>query len=153
MALRVTEEEFQALRRRIGVQTARQTLESYGVKGAKIVMPDAATKRPKYGNVRVEVDGMKFDSRHEADVYMALMTDIRNGIYKCVLRQVRFDLGGGPNASAKTRYQYVADFVTIDPDNRVVVWDAKSEITRKNRTYINKRKQMLAEWGIEIREV
>lgn len=153
MSLRMTEEEYAAFRQRVGVFTAKQTLENYGVKGAKIVMPDASPKRPKYGNRRVEIDGMKFDSQHEADVYMALMTDVKNGIYKCVLRQVRFDLGGGPNASAKTRYQYVADFVTIDPDNRVVVWDAKSEITRKNRTYINKRKQMLAEWGIEIREV
>lgn len=153
MSLRMTEEEYEAFRRRVGVFTAKQTLESYGVKGAKIVMPDEKPKRPKYGNRRVEVDGMKFDSQHEADVYMALMTDVKNGIYKCVMRQVRFDLGGGPNASVKTRYQYVADFVTIDPDNKVIVWDAKSEITRKNRTYINKRKQMLAEWDIEIREV
>lgn len=31
--------------------------------------------------------------------------------------------------------------------------DAKSEATRKNRVYINKRKQMRSEWGIEVREV
>ena len=153
MALRVTEEEFEALRRRIGVQRARDILRDYGAGDAKVVTPETKPKRSKYGNRRVEVSGMKFDSQHEADVYLRLMADVKSGLYKCVMRQVRFDLGGGPNAGEKTRYQYVADFVTIDREDRAAVWDAKSEITRKNRTYINKKKQMLAEWGLEIREV
>ena len=60
-------------------------------------------------------------------------------------RQVRFDLPGG--------IQYVADFVTFDRENRAEVLDAKSEITRQNRTYINKRKQMERCLGLTIREV
>ena len=102
--------------------------------------------RNKYGNRRVCVDGMKFDSVHEANVYGELMMRVRAGELRCVLRQVSFDLPGG--------IRYVADFVAIAPDMRIEgVYDAKSEITKKNRVYINKKKQMLACHGIEITEV
>ena len=44
--------------------------------------------------------------------------------------------------------------MTILPNMAIEgVYDAKSEATRKNRVYINKKKQMKACWGIEIREV
>ena len=110
-------------------------------------------KRSKYGNRATVVDGIRFDSKHEAEIYESLMIRVRAGELKCVLRQVRFDLGGGPNADRSTRYKYVADFVTVDPEMRITVIDAKSEITRRNRTYINKQKQMRAEWGIDIIEM
>ena len=103
-------------------------------------------KRAKYGNRKVEIDGMKFDSRHEAAVWQELMLRVKAGELRCVCRQVPFDLPGG--------IRYIADFVAICPDMRIEgVYDAKSEITKKNRTYINKKKQMKACWGIEIREV
>lgn len=106
----------------------------------------AGTRRNKYGNRKTEVDGLKFDSRHEAEVYCELMLRVRAGELKTVCRQVKFDLPGG--------IVYVADFVTITPDMRIDgVYDAKSEITRKNRVYINKKKQMKACWGIEVTEV
>lgn len=114
---------------------------------------DQEKKPSKYRNRKTEVDGILFDSRHEAEIYIQLMELVKCGSLKCVLRQVKFDLGGGANASKETRYRYIADFVTIDSEMRVEVIDAKSEFTRQNRTYINKKKQMLAEWGIEIREV
>ena len=110
-------------------------------------------RRRKYGNEITYVDGIRFDSKHEAEVYQDLMLQVKSGELKCVLRQVRFDLGGGQNAQQDSRYKYVADFVTVDRDFRIRVLDAKSEATRKNRTYINKKKQMLAEWGIEVEEV
>lgn len=110
-------------------------------------------KKPKYGNRKTDVNGIPFDSQHEAEVYLQLMDRVKAGELKCVMRQVRFDLGGGPYCSKESRYQYIADFVTVDPDNRVAVLDAKSEATRKDRTYINKKKQMMAEWGIEVQEV
>ena len=103
-------------------------------------------KRPKYGNRRVEINGMKFDSQHEADVYFGtLLPSWRCGTYKLLARQVPFDLPGG--------IRYIADFVTVSVDGHVSVIDAKSEATRKNRVYINKKKQMKAIWGIEIMEV
>ena len=140
MALRMSEEEYAAF-------LARQR------KGERIAAPASGLlamteepKRPKYGNHRVEVNGMKFDSKHEAEVFLQLDARRRAGELKCVLRQVPFDLPGG--------IRYMADFVAIGADMSVEgVYDAKSEITKKNRTYINKRKQVLAIYGIEIREV
>lgn len=94
MALRMTEEEFaafQARNRRHSTFSAEQK--------------EIPTKRSKYGNRRVEVDGIKFDSQHEATIYQELMLRVRAGELKAVLRQVSFDLPGG--------IRYVADFVTI----------------------------------------
>lgn len=106
--------------------------------------PEAKEKRPKYGNRRVEVDGKKFDSQHEAEVYAGLMLRRRAGELWLVLRQVPFDLPGG--------IRYIADFVTVDPAGHVAVIDAKSEATKRNRVYINKKKQMRSEWGVEVEE-
>ena len=94
----------------------------------------------------VEIDGKKFDSRHEAEVYAELMLRVRAGELRTVCRQVKFDLPGG--------IVYVADFVAITPDMSIEgVYDAKSEATKKNRVYINKKKQMKACWGIDIIEI
>ncbi|MFR3797889.1 MAG: DUF1064 domain-containing protein [Christensenellales bacterium] len=135
MALRMTEEEFAAFQ----VRNRRRSTFSAEQK-------ETPTKRSKYGNRRVEVDGIKFDSQHEATFYQELMLRVRAGELKTVLRQVSFDLPGG--------IRYVADFVTIAPDMHVEgVYDAKSPATKANRVYINKKKQMKACWGIEIREV
>lgn len=138
MSLRITEEEYAALMNR--------RIIPCGDPSFACVISDKETKRQKYGNRRVEVDGMKFDSQHEADVYFGtLYPSWRAGAYKLLARQVPFDLPGG--------IRYIADFVTVSADGEVSVIDAKSEATRKNRVYINKKKQMKAVWGIEIREV
>lgn len=116
--------------------------------GVSLTQMDQAEERPKrnkYGNRRVELDGMKFDSEHEARVYQDLMIRVRAGELKCVCRQVPFDLPGG--------IRYFADFVTIAPDMRIEVLDAKSEATKKNAVYIIKKKQVQAIWGITIKEV
>lgn len=102
-------------------------------------------KRSKYGSQRAEVDGHKFDSKHEAAVYQDLLLRVKSGELKTVLRQVGFDLPGG--------IRYFADFVAIDQENRATVYDAKSEATRQNRVYINKKKQLKACCGLEIVEV
>ena len=140
MALRFTEEEYaQFIRQR---KQGRITTSDL----SPAEPPPPPPKRNKYGNRRVEIDGMKFDSQHEADVYFGtLLPAWKCGAYKLLARQVPFDLPGGIG--------YIADFVTVGADGHVCVMDAKSEITRKNRTYINKKKQMKACWGIEIQEV
>ena len=158
MTLRKTEEEYEAWLKRRGqpvISAPYLDKRTAGDEDPRLTSSgDAeAPKKTKYGNRRTEVDGIMFDSRHEARVYGDLMMRVKSGELKCVLRQVKFDLGGGANAQKDSRYMYIADFVTIDRENHVEVLDAKSDATRKNRTYINKKKQMLAEWGIEIREV
>ena len=145
MGLRMTEEEYKALMGRRGPLQGASARASYADEAE--AWPGAEKpKRQKYGNRRVEVDGLKFDSRHEARVYEELMLRVKAGELRCVIRQVPFDLPGG--------IRYCADFVTIRPDMSIeAVIDAKSEATRKNRVYINKKKQMKACWGIEILEV
>jgi len=124
------------------------------LKGAADPAPDSEPKkRRKYGNEVVYVDGIRFDSKHEAAVYQELMLRVRAGKLKCVCRQVHFDLGGGPHAQKDSRYEYIADFVTLDNQNIADVIDAKSDITRKNQVYVNKKKAMLALWGISITEM
>ncbi len=145
MSLRMTEEEYKALVQRRG------PLQGAAAKAVCADEIDAwpgadKPKRQKYGNRRVEIDGKKFDSQHEANVYQELMLRVKAGELKSILRQVKFDLPGG--------IQYIADFVTIAPDQRIEgVYDAKSEATKQNRVYINKKKQMKACWDIDIKEV
>lgn len=153
MVLRVSEEEYRALAERqlrkratgITPKAAPTCCQPARASGITLEGGEEKPRRQKYGNRRVEVDGMKFDSQHEAQVHAELMLRVRAGALKVVLRQVAFDLPGG--------IRYIADFMTIDHENRVTVYDAKSEITRKNRVYINKKKQMLACCGMEIIEI
>lgn len=139
MALRMTEEEYQEY-------VGRRALPCVPVKPSGVSVADKdRPRRQKYGNRKVTVDGMKFDSQHEADVYAGLMLRVKAGELKTVCRQVKFDLPGG--------IVYIADFVAILPDMRIeAVIDAKSAATKQNRVYINKKKQMRACWGIEIVE-
>ena len=142
MALRWTEEDLKDYQERQKQQPKQRSIVSVPVKQR---VEDAA-RRNKYGNRRVEIDGMKFDSQHEADIYFGtLLPSWKCGAYKLLARQVPFDLPGG--------IKYIADFLTVSVDGHVAVIDAKSAATRKNRVYINKKKQMKAIWGIEIMEV
>lgn len=109
---------------------------------AEAELSAAAPKRPKYGNRRTVVDGITFDSQREADRYGDLKALKIAGEVRWFARQVSFDLPGG--------VKYRADFVVAWRDGSVSVEDAKGMSTRE---YINKRKQMKAVWGIEIREI
>lgn len=134
MALRMTEEEYSDFLKRRG-----------GTERQSVPLIAAGKRKNKYGNIRVEVDGKKFDSRHEADVYGQLTYLRSAGEIKVIMRQVPFDLPGG--------VIYKADFCTVDKNGVFQVIDAKSEATAKDKTYRIKKKQMLDIWGIEILEV
>lgn len=105
----------------------------------------AAPKRAKYGNRKTEADGRIFDSKHEAEVYRDLLMLWKAGEILGVMCQVAFLLPGG--------VKYIADFVTLGKDGRYTVMDAKSEATRKDKTYRLKKRQMRECLGIEIAEV
>ena len=142
MGLRWTEEDLKDYQAR----QKRQALPCVPAVPSGVSVADMGRpKRNKYGNRRVEVDGIRFDSQKEARYYEELMLRYRAGDLKLVLLQVPFILPGP--------VKYYADFLTIDNDGRFEVIDVKSEATRKNRVYINKKKQMKAVWGIEIKEV
>ena len=113
-------------------------------------------KRPKYGNKKCSWGGKNFDSIHERDRYIALFNMRACGEISNLRTQVRFQLTPPQYENGKLVEQpcyYVADFVYCDRYGKTVVEDAKSEITRKNQTYIIKRKLMLERYGIRIVEV
>lgn len=141
MGLRWTEEDLKDYQARQKQQPKQRSIVSVPMKQRV----EDAVRRNKYGNRRAEVDGIRFDSQKEARYYEELMLRYRAGDLKLVLLQVPFILPGP--------VRYYADFLTIDNDGRFEVIDVKSEATRKNRVYINKKKQMKAVWGIEIKEV
>ena len=145
MTLRMSEEEFAELMRRRGADAMNGV--PTGCEGeASSKRGPMEPKRSKYGNRKVVVDGMKFDSRKEADYYLGVLLPLwRAGELKLLARQVPFDLPGG--------IRYIADFVTVDREGGVRVIDTKSEATRRIRVYINKKKQMKAIWKIGIEEV
>lgn len=79
----------------------------------------------KYGNVRTERDGQKFDSKAEARYFDQLMLAQRAGEVAMFLRQVPFHLPGG--------VKYVADFLIFHAGGTVEVVDVKGVETESFR--------------------
>lgn len=101
----------------------------------------------KYHAKKTVVDGMTFDSRHEADRWVELKILQRAGVISQLKRQVRFDLV--PPLSGERGVSYYADFTYLQ-NGKLVVEDAKGY---KTPEYIIKRKLMLWIRHIKIREV
>lgn len=100
----------------------------------------------KYGAVRTTVDGISFASKAEAEHYSHLCLLMKAGEVAWFCRQPRFVLEGG--------VEYVADFIvcwnTGGGQARVEVVDCKGMALD---TYIIKKKQMKARYGIDVVEV
>lgn len=121
--------------------------------------------RPKYGNKKVIVDGIEFDSKKEAKRYKELVDLQARGEIDDLQRQVKFVLipvqrepdtigakGGVHKGKVLEReVAYIADFRYWD--NKIddyVVEDTKGIRTKD---YIIKRKLMLWVHGIRVREI
>ena len=114
-------------------------------------------KKPKYKNIKVEVDGIKFDSKKEAKRYGYLQLLEVLGEIKDLELQPRFSLIKGVkftgDARAKPDIRYTADFRYIDVlTNKVIVEDVKSAVTKEKTDYKMRRHMMLAIHGIEVIE-
>lgn len=57
----------------------REYSQRTGIKVPEIEEGSPAPKRPKYGNTKTQVDGMAFDSLHEARQYQELLLRLRAG--------------------------------------------------------------------------
>ncbi len=136
--------------------------------------PAAASKPSKYRNVRVEVDGITFDSKREAHRYQELKLMQHSGQIRDLRWQPRYTLfaltldradvrdanAGTVSQRRQVVCEYVADFDYLAPDVvgdhfmwRTVVEDVKSPTTRRKEVYRLKRKLFEAQYGIQIREV
>ena len=111
-------------------------------------------QRSKYGNEKVEVNGIKYDSKKEAKraeelEYMQKWGEIKNlERQKKYVLQPSFEFNGN-----KIReIAYLADFV-YEQNGESIVEDVKSEATRKDKVYKLKKKMMMYVHKIEIKEV
>lgn len=108
-----------------------------------------APKRSKFGNRKVVIDGLTFDSEKEGRRYEALKLMVRAGEIRFLRLQEPFPLIVGEITVA----HYLADFVYVrTADDVQVIEDVKSEITRKDKTYRLKAKIMAA-MGLPVTEV
>jgi len=109
----------------------------------------------KYGAKKVDIDGIKFDSRHEAYRYVELKYMERIGMISDLRLQVPFEIVpkqlDETGKVAERAVKYVADFV-YTKDGKMIVEDAKSPATRTD-VYKLKRKLMRHVHGIIIQEV
>lgn len=117
--------------------------------------------RQKYGNKKVLVDGISFDSKREANRYTELKMMVRSGEISDLELQKEYELipsqydklprqKGKPKCLERS-VKYIADFVY--KDNRTgecVVEDTKGVRTPE---YIIKRKLLLYIYGIRIKEI
>lgn len=110
--------------------------------------------RMKYRNHKTTVDGVTYDSAKEARRAAELRLLERAGQITNLRRQVQFELIPSQKRNGKVIERpatYTADFVYMEGDE-MVVEDVKSPATRTPQ-YILKRKLMLWEYGIVVREV
>lgn len=109
-------------------------------------------KKPKYGNRKVVLDGLTFDSAKEARRWSELLLLERAGAIQSLRRQVKYELIPSQRIAGKVvelACTYIADFV-YEENGETVVEDTKGF---KTPEYIIKRKLMLWRHGIRIREI
>lgn len=107
----------------------------------------------KYHAQKTIVDGIKFDSKHEAERWCELKLMERGKVITGLNRQVKFELMPSQKIDGKVVERpctYIADFTYTDKDGRFVVEDAKG---MRIEPYITKRKMMLFYKGIRVHEV
>ena len=115
----------------------------------------------KYKARKVEYDGIKFDSKKEANRYAQLKILEESGVIKDLQLQVKFKLIPSQRIDGKVverECSYIADFVYQElgegGDWHTVVEDVKGY--RQSTAYAVfaiKRKLMLSNYGIRVREV
>ena len=123
-----------------------------GGEGKVTAQEKIAQRGSKYGNKKVEVDGILFDSKREARRYLDLKAMEIAGQIQNLQLQVKYMLIPSQRIDGKVverEVTYVADFV-YEQNGETVVEDTKGHRTKE---YIIKRKIMLYVHGIRIREV
>ena len=115
-----------------------------------------AVKRNKYNAVKIEKDGMKFDSQKEYKRYIELTAQLQRGEILELKCQVKFELAPKVKIAgekrAKPALRYFADFTYIS-NGVLVVEDVKSAVTRKLQSYRQKKHLMKTVHDIDIKEV
>ncbi|OTG82370.1 DUF1064 domain-containing protein [Acinetobacter sp. ANC 4648] len=115
-----------------------------------------ASKPNKYNAVKIEKDGMKFDSQKEYKRYIELTAMQQRGEIQDLKCQVKFELAPKVKIAgekrAKPALRYFADFTYLK-DDKLIVEDVKSAVTRKLASFRNKKHLMKTVHDIDIKEV
>lgn len=120
----LTVAEFKALPRRKVGSRMQASPEAMSAKAFAELWPKLR-RRPKYGNVKVERDGEKFDSKREFERHKMLEQCQRDGLISHLERQPKFDLF----VEGKKICRYIGDWAYVE-HGRVVVEDSKGHQTR-----------------------
>jgi hypothetical protein len=113
-------------------------------------------KKSKYHSRKVTVNGESFDSVKEYRRYCELRLLEKAGEIFALKRQVKFELIPSQRIDGKVverACHYIADFAYVikqGTDLQPIVEDTKG---CKTKDYIIKRKLMLKEYGIRVKEV
>lgn len=111
------------------------------------------TRKNKYGNQKTDVCGIRFDSKREANRFLALKAMLDRGEITDLRLQQNITLVEGFTLPDGTRIRpviYKADFYYKNSSGQPVYEDAKG---KRNQVYINKAKEVADKKGIIIREV
>ena len=103
----------------------------------------------KYKNIKIEINGIAFDSKKEAKYYGILKLKEKAKLIDRFEMQVRYDIVVN---NQKIGF-YKADFVTYKNGKVFEVIDVKSEITKKLPVYRIKKKLIKAIYGFDILEI
>lgn len=108
----------------------------------------------KYLNKKTTVNGIKFDSRREADRWSHLCMLQRTGRISDLRRQVSYELVPAVKfegaAKKKPAIRFIADFEYVENGARIVE-DVKSPVTAKLPAFQLKRHLMKHLHGIDVR--
>lgn len=106
-------------------------------------------KKSKYSSAKTDIDGIRFDSKKEAEFYAELKLREKAGEITCLRLQPRYLLQEAFKHEGKQyrEMEYVADFEYIENGETVVV-DVKGFRTA---VYMIKKKLFLYKYGSEIK--
>lgn len=163
MSKRWTEQDLQRLQKEKGftiVDTNRKRnapeLSNFSLDAPKRGRPNISNpevvagllKKNKFGAKKVIIDGIKFDSTKEGNRYLDLKFMEKAGDISCLRLQKKYEFIHNYQKIGS----YRADFVYFDKNNKLIVEDVKSPITRKKTDYRLRKKMMKIFFGIEILE-
>lgn len=124
-------------------------------------------KGKKYNNTKVEVDGIKFDSKKESQRYLVLKKAQEKGIITNLQRQVRFELippikeeyivhlktkDKVATRTLQMAITYTCDF-QYEKDGDIVVEDVKASPKMLPKEFILKEKLFFWKFGKRIKKV
>ena len=106
--------------------------------------------------ITTDADGVKHASKKQATRYRDLGLLLKSGEILMLAREVRFRLPGGVEYRCDhlmANQRAIEVMAGLVESGDLICEDVKSEATRKDRTYINKAKQMRECLGLPVREV